>query len=291
MLEFRKHAPSTLALNDVCYFDKSICRAILYEVVCSRRRVFVGHFFAYLQILWIAAKYSSGTNADLQFFQQALEQKEPGNCVKLPPSANVESPSRRKDPESLHGTGDGSEQRTQTFNISLKEAFKWRRDKRKGCHQEEDTLFSDELVFVARIPLVPKTTAFWCRAIKACSEKLQKRQRSKHDDVENQVYAQVVADHGPFVLRDVRFAVNPEFDSCFLYVVPGSANRIHLWYIRVSLEIELDANNSDLSIGCTSSLKGLRRQNQLSVVCSPLRCFVRVHRHSWDSRKNNSSLR
>lgn len=128
-------------------------------------------------------------------------------------------------------------------------------------------------MFVARIPLVPKTTAFWCRAIKACSEKLQfvvffqKRQRSKQDDVENQVYAQVVADHGPFVLRDVRFAVNPEFDSCFLYVVPGSANRIRLWYIRVSLEIELDANNSDLSIGCTSSLKGLRRQNQLSVVC------------------------
>jgi hypothetical protein len=129
--------------------------------------------------------------------------------------------------------------------LLLNREFLW---KREDCSR-----FHDELKFLARVPLAPKTTKFQCAAISLsdCSMLLfvvffQRRQRTS-EKLENPIEGKVVAGfEAMFGSEAVWFHVNPDHEACFLYVVPGHATIVKLTSIQFYLDVELDDSNPTL---------------------------------------------
>lgn len=115
---------------------------------------------------------------------------------------------------------------------------------------DEDILCKDELVFFGRIPVVPKTTAFWCDSWLGPNSPtalfvlfFQKRQRNGLANREVLIYCKVITRRG---IMSARLDVNPECVASFLYFVPGSVTKMRLSPLTIRFEIELDDHNRDL---------------------------------------------
>lgn len=159
--------------------------------------------------------------------------------------------------------------------LTLKETWEWNRAQRQ-C-EDEDTRFDNELKFVARIPLAPKTTGFWLRRTTLICAPLitlvvffEKRARSNLGNLDQPIDGKVV--RGCF-FGVIRFNVNPEQHvACYLYMVPGVETTISLWRIFVQLEMVADGHSRDLRNGL--ELLGLLGKHQRSRSPSVFRrCF------------------
>jgi len=191
----------------------------------------------------------------INLFEQILEQKEPSDCRKksiLSTSINCSF-----EPDVSHRDRDVLESPSQTCflpQLPLKKELKWRHDKRRHFDQEEDiSCQTDELVFVARIPLASKTTGFrWIAINKTPSPAclfvvfFQKRE-SDVANKENPIDGKVFPSSDMAAALYAHLDVNPEYEACYVYALPGNnASRMELYGIKVLLEIEEDDRNRAL---------------------------------------------
>jgi hypothetical protein len=126
-------------------------------------------------------------------------------------------------------------------DLGLRKEFLWKARKRRHRGNAKGTLCHDDLVFLARIPLMPKTTRL---TVKASTNKgtppplfvifFQKRD-SGLDNLENSIDGQVfIGENFSYLKKD--FDLKPEYEACFLYFVPGFATRMELETLAVDLE-------------------------------------------------------
>lgn len=163
----------------------------------------------------------------LNLFEQTLEQKEPLDCGKV-----------------LQSTADAaqtSSQRDRLPGVTLNKKFIWGR-----CLDQDD----EELVFIARIPLAPKTTRVSLGAqVKAEYADPQfvlflQKQQSGLDNLDSPI--DVCAT--PRYYSELPAADVPEHEACFLYMVPGNASTVELKKVKVTLEILLGRHTRGLRI-------------------------------------------
>ena len=91
----------------------------------------------------------------MNLFEQTLEQKEPMDCL----TQALSSEEWKEEP--LPPAEEGERKTTFALEpISLKEIFTWQRSERGHINPEEGNLSNndEQLVFIARIPLVPAFT-------------------------------------------------------------------------------------------------------------------------------------
>ena len=207
--------------------------------------VLVGRIVSHPQMLQIRREQDPEI---INLLEQIFEQKEPNDCVKWPLSAE-----EMERFSWCPATSWGCDARTvQLPELYLKKEFTWNSCKRKNFDQDNDFLFNDELVFIARIPLAPNTTRISLSAyVKADSPTLafviffQKRQSDLVDEG-NPIDGKVFQSDGAFWFAKTNFDVTPDHDACFLYFVPTSATGMTMTRLQFRLDVAMDKDGEDL---------------------------------------------
>lgn len=179
----------------------------------------------------------------LNFFEQALEQKEPMHCTKVLPSSKEWK--------------NSFPHRANVPSLVLTDGFSWKRSKNDVLFdQDSNAAYNNELIFLARIPLAPMTSLLRCEARLTISPYYPPRSplfviffrkwQSGLDDLENPIIGEVFAHRGflfSYWIDLSKKAADSEYEACFLYVVPGYSTSWELGRILVYYTISIFNND------------------------------------------------
>jgi len=174
----------------------------------------------------------------INFFEQVLEQKEPNDCVKRSLAAEE---LERNSSNVIEDVGNQDLRTYSMCPLGLEERFEWKLCKRRSCEEAEGNVYHDELVFIVRIPLTPFTTSITLREYVRTDARrpifvvfFQKRQNGLETleyPIEGKVFTLT------FSSIEEIFDMKPEYEACFLYVVPGNATKMEIRSPEVGLVV------------------------------------------------------